>query len=284
MRAARTAVAQATTPVRNFPRGNDHGQAHRDHSRRPRGRRSADRRLRRRGRRRRPRQRDKPAASSTAGKTPAAAPIVTPAQPAAVLDNYEKVNTAADKTQDKALLGTIEGGALYQEDSEVYKQYPKLSAKDRKSCFEPFTYSRRQFFIPATGSWFTASGCTGDTLQLLVFQQQTGGHWKMVVANNHKGTLPALAAGQGGAPVVVAPDATVGATKLSALGAAISDLRASGGTKAGAALADPPARRAAVTAYRTRQDHWGRYKTCLRPPRASPCSSAGDTFPIGASS
>ncbi|SHK69713.1 hypothetical protein [Actinacidiphila paucisporea] len=207
---------------------------------------------------------DKPAASSTTEKTAAAAPIITPAAAAAVLDSYEKVNNTANKTRDKALLGTVEGGALYQEDSAVYKQYPKLSAMAKKGYFEPFTYSRRQFFIPTTGSWFMATAHTGDTLQLLVFRQQSGGRWKMVVANDYKGTLPALAKGPDGAPVVVAPDATVGATKLSALGAAVSDLRASGGKKAGAALADSEVKRAAVKAYTTRNDHWGRYKKCLR--------------------
>ncbi|MFG1810582.1 hypothetical protein [Streptomyces sp. NPDC049040] len=220
---------------------------------------------------------DKPAASATAsgkdakdartgdkGDKAAAAPIITVAQANAVLDNYQKINNEANTTQDTAKLGTIEAGALFQEDSAAYKQYPKLSAKDRKGYYEPFTYSRRQFFIPSTGSWFMASADTGNTLQVIVFQQQSGGHWKMVVADNYKGTLPALAKGSDGAPVVVAPDATVGATDLSGLGGAVADLRASGGAKAGGRLADSAVRRAAVKDHTTRNDHWGRYKTCLR--------------------
>ncbi|WP_327288980.1 hypothetical protein [Streptomyces sp. NBC_01198] len=213
---------------------------------------------------------DKPDASSSSapgkdGKgSGAAAPIITPAQAAAVLDTYEKTNNAANKTRDLAELGTIEAGALLQVDSAVYKQYPKLSAKQRQNYFPAFTYTQRHFYIPTTGSWFMASGYTGETFNLMVFQQQTGGHWKMVVANSYQGALPALAKGPDGAPVIVAPDATVGGTKLSALGAAVNDLRVTGGAKAGAALADSAVRRDAVKKYTTRNDDWGRYKNCLR--------------------
>jgi hypothetical protein len=221
---------------------------------------------------------DKPAASSSAstaagkdakdGRT--AAPIVTEARAGAVLDGYEKVNNAANVTQDGAKLGTVEGGALYQQSLAQYKQFPKYSAKVQAAYRKPFTYVDRRFHIPDTGSWFMVdaevSGGNFDKgdRQLMVFRQQTGGHWKMVLADNFTGAAPAVAKAADGAAVVVAPDAAVGGTKLSALGSAVNDLRVSGGKKAGAALADSAARRDAVKEYTTRNDHWGAYKTCLR--------------------
>lgn len=225
--------------------------------------------------------RDKPAASSSAsspaggkGKdakdAAAAAPIVTPAQAGAILDTYEKVNNAANATQDGPKLGTVEGGALYQQSLAQYKQFPAYSAKVQAAYRKPFTYVDRKFHIPATGSWFMVDAAVsggnfgkGDR-QLMVFRQQAGGHWKMVVADNFTGAAPAVATSAAGAAAVVAPDATVAGTRLSSLGAAADDLRVSGGKKAGAVLADSAVRRGAVKEYTTRNDHWGRYRTCLR--------------------
>ena len=200
----------------------------------------------------------------------AAAPIITAAQAAKVLDAYQTVNNAANKTQDGAKLGAVEDGALFQQSSAQYKQFPEFTAKTKAAYTQPFLYGGRQFYIPATGSWFMVSASpTGgnypkDEHQLIVFKRQSGGNWKMVVADNYTGTLPALAKGPDGAPVVVGSDTTVGGTKLSALGTAVNDLRVTGGKKTGAALADTAVRRATVKEYTTRNDDWGKYKGCLR--------------------
>ncbi|MBN6546474.1 hypothetical protein, partial [Actinacidiphila bryophytorum] len=206
--------------------------------------------------------------SGKSGKS--AAPIVSTAEAGTILDTYEKVNNAANVTQDGAKLGTVEGGALYQQSLAQYKQFPTYSAKVKADYRKPFTYVDRHFHIPAGGSWFmvdaAVSGGNFDKgeRQLIVFQQQTGGHWKMVLADDFTGAAPAVATSADGAATVVAPDATVAGTKLSTLGSAANDLRVSGGKKAGAVLADSAVRRDAVKEYTTRNDHWGRYKTCLR--------------------
>lgn len=217
---------------------------------------------------------DKPAASSSATSAKqtqkAAAPIISLAAATALLNTYETVNNAANKTQDAAKLGTVEAGALFQESSAQYKQFPRTTAEERAEYVKPFTYTDRHFYIPTSGSWFMVSAAlTGDSFdkgfrQLIVFAKQADGHWKMVLVNNHLGPLPALAKGPDGAPVVVAPDATVGGTKLSGLDTAANDLLVTGGKKTGAALADNAVRRAAVKQNASRNDDWGKYKGCLR--------------------
>jgi len=168
----------------------------------------------------------------------AAAPIITAAQAAKVLDAYQTVNNAANKTQDGAKLGAVEDGALFQQSSAQYKQFPEFTAKTKAAYTQPFLYGGRQFYIPATGSWFMVSASPAggnypkDEHQLIVFKRQSGGNWKMVVADNYTGTLPALAKGPDGAPAAAASDTAV--------------------------------RRATVKEYTTRNDDWGKYKGCLR--------------------
>lgn len=213
---------------------------------------------------------DKASASSSASPGKPAGPIVSAAEAGTILDTYEKVNNAANVTQDGAKLGTVEGGALYQQSLAQYKQFPTYSAKVKADYRKPFTYVDRHFHIPAGGSWFMVdAGVSGGNFdkgerQLIVFQQQAGGHWKMVLADDFTGTAPAVATSASGAATVVDPGATVAGTKLSGLGAAANDLRVSGGKKAGAVLADSAVRRNAVKEYTTRNDHWGKYRTCLR--------------------
>lgn len=199
--------------------------------------------------------------------TPAHRPLVTVAQANAIFDHYQKVNDAANKTRDAKLLGTVEGGALLQFDEQVFQQFRALPAKYQAEYGTPYTYTKRKFFIPDTGDWFMATAYMGHPgaehdYGLIVFRK-TGQDWKMVVANDYDGTLPQVATTPQGAVTVVPSDATVGGTELSGLGDAITDLRVTGGKKAGKELGDSAVRRDAVKAYTTRDDHWGSYKSCL---------------------
>lgn len=190
----------------------------------------------------------------TGGKPAAATAVITVAEANKLLDRYTTVNNDANTNLDAEKLATIEGGALLQVDQQAYKQYSGLS-DEVKSGFDAFTYTQRKFYIPATGDWFMASAYTGHIHQLIVFRKGATG-WRMVAANVYDGTLPAVATDAHGAVTVVDAGATVGGTSLPGLGAAVTDLRATGGTKAGTRLADSAARQKAVKMYTNRNAHW----------------------------
>lgn len=201
--------------------------------------------------------------------------VVTVAQANALLDRYTTVNNDANANLDPVKLATIEGGALLQVDREGYRQYPTFSA-DQKSNLDPFSYSERKFYIPAGGDWFMASAFTRHIHQLIVFRKTAAG-WRMVAANGYQGTLPKVATNADGAVTVVPSGATVNGTKLSALGGAVTDLRVTGGTKAGKALAESAVRRDAVKEYTNRNAHWTD-KTCAYTRYEAPDAKDDSTY------
>ncbi|MEU9168621.1 hypothetical protein AB0D34_12625 [Streptomyces sp. NPDC048420] len=198
---------------------------------------------------------DKPGPpTATASPTPTG--VVTSTQASKIVDRYEAINSRANKIQDRDLLGTVEGGQLYEQSTAYYRLFTTWSKKDQAYYEKPFSYRNRSYYIPEGQSWFavqaTASGSKSEAL--LVFDKTGGQHFKMVAAvyADQKNSIPAVDTSNHGLATAVAPSTRVGTLAPDQTSTAFEDLYETGGKHAGTKLASTAATRTAVSTYRER--------------------------------
>ncbi|MEU6379991.1 hypothetical protein [Streptomyces sp. NPDC046909] len=202
--------------------------------------------------------------SDAKASTSPAAPkgAVTPAEASKIVDAYEKVNSKANATQDEKLLSTVEGGQVHEQSKSDYTTFKTWSKEDQQDYKKPFTYTDREYYIPADEDWFavkaTASGT--KTPGMFVFakesKESTGtGAWKMVSAIYSDTPIPKIDTSNDGLATAVTPTTRVGTLAPNDISAAFEDLYATGGKKAATALTQTtePAKSALKT-YKERND------------------------------
>ncbi|MCG7202302.1 hypothetical protein [Streptomyces arenae] len=202
-----------------------------------------------------------PAADTTTATRTAPLPrgVITRTEAVAVVDHYEEVNAQANKTQNAELLGTVEGGQLYEQSKADYQFLPTWPKRDQAYYKKAFSYRDRSYYIPEGQSWFavkaTASGSRDQAL--LVFDKTTDRHFKMVAAVYRDSTspIPAIDTGNHGLATAVAPSTRVGALAPDQIAGAFEDLYTTGGKNAGTQLASTTATRSALKTYRERTSY-----------------------------
>ncbi|WP_326689445.1 MULTISPECIES: hypothetical protein [unclassified Streptomyces] len=160
---------------------------------------------------------------------------VSVAQANALVDRYQKTNNKANKTRSADLNATIESGALRQQSLAQFRQHPALEKKEQRTYGRPFTYTDRNFHIPADRDWFMADvagkgpGFGKKDRRVLVFDRgSAGGKWKMVAAVNIA-TFPKVSKNSDGTVQAAAPTRKTGALAPAGLAASVNDLMETGG-------------------------------------------------------
>ncbi|MFJ4836248.1 hypothetical protein ACIP79_41125 [Streptomyces sp. NPDC088747] len=202
------------------------------------------------------------AATSGRSVTPTAhaAPkgVVTVEVANATLNAYEKSNNRANKTRDRALLATVEGGQLFEQSQADYRQLKTWPLQEQKEYGSAFSYANRTWFVPAKGtaSWFaaTATSTYGPKNSSLMIFDKVGGTYKLVASLWSTGANPppAIATDQHGLAEAVDPSQHVGALAPTELPAAFADLYATGGKNSGSKLTPTKITKAAISAYTNR--------------------------------
>jgi hypothetical protein len=167
----------------------------------------------------------------------AAKGAVTEARAAKILDTYETVNNKANAQQDSALLGTVEGGQLYEQSKADYRLFETESKEDQAAYRKPFHYTGRKYWIPAGQDWFAVTTRSGDSKgeALLVFGKEYD-DWKLMSAVHSDVPLPAIATDDSGLATAVDAATRVGTLAPNQISAAYEDLYSTGGKKAGAGI------------------------------------------------
>lgn len=168
--------------------------------------------------------------------SPAAKGAVTAAQAAKILDTYETVNNKANARQDADLLGTVEGGQLYEQSKADYLLFETESKEEQAAYRKPFQYIDRKYWIPAGKDWFvvTAKASGSKSEALLVFGKEYD-DWKLMSAV-YSEVLPAIATDDAGLATAVDAGTRVGTLAPNQISAAYEDLYTTGGKKAGTAI------------------------------------------------
>ncbi|WP_105973074.1 hypothetical protein [Streptomyces geranii] len=175
--------------------------------------------------------------ADAAAASPAAKGAVTEAQAAKILDNYETVNNKANSQQDSALLGTVEGGQLYEQSKADFRVFATKSKEEQAAYKKPFRYTGRKYWIPAGEDWFAVTTKASDSKSeaLLVFGKQYD-DWKLMSSVYSAAPLPEIATDDAGLATAVDADTRVGTLAPNQIPAAFEDLFATGGKKAGTGI------------------------------------------------
>ncbi|KPI02863.1 hypothetical protein OK074_5013 [Actinobacteria bacterium OK074] len=183
--------------------------------------------------------------TSSASPAPAAAPALTRKEALARIDHYSKINNRANRSNNRALLDTVEDGPLYAMSVADYKQAEGLPRADR-TPYKPWSYDTASADVyipriqPGGQRWFAAVTYTGRNHRyarlLVMAQQPTTRRWEMVSAVDldSKKQIPQIALDADGyATAVDAASATAVTTPVAALRAAVVDDYVTGGTTTG---------------------------------------------------
>ncbi|MET7780153.1 hypothetical protein ABZU94_32165 [Streptomyces mirabilis] len=195
------------------------------------------------------------AVAPTTSASPAPTGAVTRAEAARILDRYEEINAKANKIQNPALLGTVEGGQLYEQSKADYRLFPTWSKKDQAYYEKPFTYRDRSYYIPQGQTWFavkaTASGSKSPAL--LVFDKTSDRRFKMVAAvyTDPKSPISAVDTSNHGLATAADPTKRVGTLAPEQVSASFEDLYETG-DRSISRLASTTVTSTAVTTYRER--------------------------------
>nr|WP_024127693.1 hypothetical protein [Streptomyces sp. F12]AHE40457.1 Lipoprotein [Streptomyces sp. F12] len=157
-----------------------------------------------------------------------------------LLDHYEAVNNKANKAQDARLLGTVEGGQVYEQSKADFRQWDTKSAKEQRQYEKSWFYVDRTYLIPPQGTnWFAVSARFSDSkTRALVVMAKTDGTWKVVASLDldDSATLPKIDTSNHGLITPVKPSVRSGTLAASGLSDAYEDLFETGGSKAGKAI------------------------------------------------
>ncbi|MFI5864711.1 hypothetical protein [Streptomyces sp. NPDC051546] len=174
--------------------------------------------------------------SATASPTPRG--IVSADQANEIVDRYEQVNNAANAKQDAAELGSVEGGATFEQSRADFKQWPTYSVKERKEYAEAWTYTRRTYFVPEQGkaTWFLMrayadhGGKVSKEPSLVVFDNPDGAAYKLTASVHGLAAEPPLPqTGPDGLAALATATDKSGSLAPADVTAAFEDLYAAGG-------------------------------------------------------
>ncbi len=203
---------------------------------------------------------------TTTGPTTAPATVAPPSpmDAAAILTRYIKINNQANKEVSPKLNDTIETGALRAQSQAEYKQYPILTAQDRKEL-GAFTYVKPHFYIPrlpaGQAPWFAVIAQESDHSSksthttYMIFVEEHLGTWRMAAATEPwKTPTPKIALDSHGYATAVDPDSTGLALRPSQLSAAVTDNYTTGGKVDGQVFTPTAQTTEARTEYKKRNN------------------------------
>ncbi|MFF4205725.1 hypothetical protein ACFYZ8_34315 [Streptomyces sp. NPDC001668] len=185
---------------------------------------------------------ESPAHEASPHATTSAAPkgTVTVQEADRLLDHYEAVNNKANKAQDARLLGTVEGGQVYEQSKADFQQWDTKSAKEQRQYEKSWFYVDRTYLIPPQGTnWFAVSARISDSkTKAMAIMAKTDGTWKVVasLALEDGATLPKIDTSNHGLVTPVKSSVRSGILAGSGLSDAYEDLFETGGSKAGKAI------------------------------------------------
>jgi hypothetical protein len=144
-------------------------------------------------------------------------PMITQAQAAALMKNYDAINNKANAKRDSKLMATVEDGDLLTQSLGSYSMDSRLGDK---TPYKPFTHPKPIAFVPPAGAYprafFVYSKVSRDAKfnVLDVFRRSdAAAPWKSVMSGSIEGPLPPIAVGPSGLATVVAPGASGYAVK-----------------------------------------------------------------------
>ncbi|WP_327357706.1 hypothetical protein [Streptomyces sp. NBC_01304] len=176
--------------------------------------------------------------SATASPAPKGA--VSEAQASKILDRYVSVNNRANKARDAKLLGTVEGGQVYEQSKADYTELKTGTAEERQKYGKPFYYQQRRYYIPAGADWFAARAVAkglskGSSPSALLIFDQVDGSWKLVAAVRTE-DLPQIDTSRSGLATEVSATHTSGTLAPDSVRHAFEDLFVTGGKQTGSKL------------------------------------------------
>ena len=189
-------------------------------------------------------------------------PLVSLATAQQILTRYETVNDQANRAVSAALLTTAETGVQLQMDLAGYQQFHTYTAAYQHEARQPLRFTPARYYLPSTGDWWAAwctmsgDGATAESHQLVVFQRDTAGHWKMAAAvyvAPHT-SVPPIRTGPGGLATAVPATALVGSVRLTSLPGMIADIHLTGGRGPGKTLAETPVKKQQLEDYASRNN------------------------------
>jgi hypothetical protein len=149
--------------------------------------------------------------------TPPERPMVTQAQVAALMKNYDTISYNANVKSDAKLIATIEDGSLLARTVGTYHMARLLGDK---LPYQRYTSPKPTAYIPPAGAYprafFVYLKTSGKTKanRLDVFRRSdAAAPWKKVVIASSEKPLPPIAVGPSGLATAVAPDASGYAVK-----------------------------------------------------------------------
>lgn len=189
-------------------------------------------------------------------------PVVALSTARQILAHYETINDQANRTASAALMTTIETGAQLQMDLAAYQQFRTYTAAYQRETRQPLRFAPARYYIPDGGTWFAAwctmsGSATPGSHQLVVFQRDTGGHWKVAAAvyvAPHT-SVPPIRTGPAGLATAVSSSAAVGSVRLTSLPGMVADIHLTGGHGPSKTLAETPVKKQQMKDYADR-NHW----------------------------
>jgi len=146
-------------------------------------------------------------------------PMITQAQAAALMTNYETTISKANAKRDSKLVATVEDGDLLAQRLGSYSMDGRLGDK---TAHEPFTFPKPVAFVPTAGAYprafFVYSKASVDAKAnvLHVFRRSdAAAPWKKVIILGGEELLPPIAVDPSGLATPVVPGASGYAVKPS---------------------------------------------------------------------
>ncbi|MFG3415657.1 hypothetical protein ACGF14_26485 [Streptomyces althioticus] len=201
---------------------------------------------------------DDPAPQSS----PAPQGLLTEAAAEKIVDTFQSVNNRANAVRDAKLLGTVEAGQVYEQDSADYKLFKTWPTKEQKTYTQAFTYEDREYLIPPASSganWFAVTSSPsddpkGNRRSLAVFDK-VGDTYKLVMALwTDMKSIPKIDTDRHGFISPVDPAKKVGTLAPNEISAVYEDFFETGGKTASHKLASTPTTKESVRIYKVRND------------------------------
>jgi hypothetical protein len=143
--------------------------------------------------------------------------MITQAQAAALMKNYDAINNKANAKRDSKLMATVEAGDLLAQSLGSYFMDGRLGDK---TPYELYTHPNPIAFVPTAGAYprafflYSKSSWDAKTNVLNVFRRSdAAAPWKKVIALYSEELLPPIAVDRSGLATVVAPGASGYAVK-----------------------------------------------------------------------
>jgi hypothetical protein len=190
--------------------------------------------------------------------TPPERPMITQAQVAALMKNYDTISYKANVKSDSKLTATIADGGLLAQTLGTYRM---ARLYGDKLPYKPYKSPKPIAFIPPAGAYphaffvYTKTSGKVNGTSLHVFRSSdAGAPWKKVIVLSSEKPLPQIAVDPSGLATAIAPDASGYAVKPIDVAPLLAKALLSAKSPEGAKFATSPMIEKANTAYMDRKN------------------------------